>query len=874
MNKRQKIVQQQFLDNEEAIIKRLKQVYGKSLEDITGKSQALYDEIEELTSVYDDVEDEAEKAVLKSRIQSKVYQKQYQDSLKKQVGDILDKMQETEFKNVSEYLDKCYEEGFVGTMYDLQGQGIPLCFPLDQEAMVRAVQIDSKISQGLYERLGEDVGVLKKKITAQVSRGIATGMTFKQVAQQLSAYTNIGFNNAVRIARTEGHRIQCQSGMDACYKAKEKGADVVKQWDSTLDAKTRESHVQVDGEIKELDEKFSNGLMFPGDPSGGAAEVVNCRCALLQRAKWALDKEELQTLQERAEYFGLDKAETFEEYKKKYLKMAKEIEKPVETTKPKQSADLFSFTDEQSEAIEWYVSGEGQYINQYYRGRVGSDFGELYDSEKILAKRLDEATDRVLPDDIDKLYRSVDAKAIFGDMSAGEWYDFESVVIYGDKYNQAKIQNLIDRTKGKTITEKGFMSTTKNLDVAENWRDFTGSSMPVTLEFDDIPKGLKGVDLKLFDVEGDEQFEVLLARNTKYKVTDVYAKNGQVHIKAQFILDDVPEGLTKVATKTSSFVPAKTVVEAEDYIRKFVDDKQFGALGVSYSGISVEAANKVNETLGELFETFNFDKLGGVFVAKGNTKLGKAVDGAVAAYSPIRKSLILNNKSLKNVDDIVKEHAEELRLIKLYASDPSSIHFKTKRAELVTKASLKSGRATVPDTIEDVINHEMGHALEKAVSQTDKFEIIKQNMSKYAENISGYATSDISEYIAESFASYRKGEKGIDPDLKGVFDSLKKNAGKTLAKNTKSGIISSEVQQIPKFSSKDIKTVVLPKQEYAHVMSELSTHMSEAQRSQPIVKKAIGDHVYTVENNGFGDYRIIGKKPIGGIDISDEEWGD
>ena len=70
MNKRQKIVQQQFLDNEEAVIKRLHQVYTQSLKDITGKAKKLDDEIKELTDVYNDVEDEAEKAVLKSRIQS------------------------------------------------------------------------------------------------------------------------------------------------------------------------------------------------------------------------------------------------------------------------------------------------------------------------------------------------------------------------------------------------------------------------------------------------------------------------------------------------------------------------------------------------------------------------------------------------------------------------------------------------------------------------------------------------------------------------------------------------------------------------------------------------------------------------------------
>lgn len=288
MNKRQKIVQQQFLNNEEAIIESLQKTYEEALKDITKKSKKLHDEFEKMTAEYDLLDDEEEKAVLKSRIQSKVYQKQYQDSLKKQVSDILDKMQKEEYTTVSDYLNGCYEEGFVGTLYDIQGQGIPLAFPMDQEAMVRAVQTDSKISQGLYERLGEDVDELKTKITSQVSRGISTGMTFKQVAKQLSNETNIGYNRALRIARTEGHRIQCQSTMDACYKARDKGAEVVKKWDATLDAKTRESHVRVDGEVKELDEKFSNGLMFPGDPSGGAAEVVNCRCALLQGARWKM----------------------------------------------------------------------------------------------------------------------------------------------------------------------------------------------------------------------------------------------------------------------------------------------------------------------------------------------------------------------------------------------------------------------------------------------------------------------------------------------------------------------------------------------------------------------------------------------------------
>ncbi len=361
MNRRQKIVQAQFLNDEEAVIKRLKTVYNKSLEDINGKVKELDTSILTLQKAYESIDgdeigalaasvlgkkvntmtpEEAQETI-KSMLQSKVYQKKYQTALKKQVDDIYDKMHDEGFKTVADYLDKCYENGFIGTMYDLNGQGIPLCFPLDQEAMVRAVQLDSKISQGLYTRLGEDVSVLKKKITAQVSRGISTGMSYQQVAQQLAGYTNIGYNNAIRIARTEGHRIQCQSGMDACYKAQEKGAEVVKQWDAYLDSRTRESHAKVDGEVRELDERFSNGLLFPGDPSGRAGEVINCRCALLQRARWAVSSgftkmngftKQLESFESPQEY-GEFKDAFFSRENRDFMKYVEKMENKYETKK-------------------------------------------------------------------------------------------------------------------------------------------------------------------------------------------------------------------------------------------------------------------------------------------------------------------------------------------------------------------------------------------------------------------------------------------------------------------------------------------------------------------------------------------------------------
>lgn len=321
MNRRQKLVQQEFLDKEEIVIKRLKNVYDQGLKDLNANISNLQFTINGLQATYDWLADgDPKKEVVKSMIQSKIYQKQYQEALKKQISGVLNEMQVKQFTTISDYLDGCYSDGFIGTVFDLHGQGIPLIMPINQQSMVRAVQLDSKISHGLYTRLGEDIDLLKRKILGQVSRSIATGTSYSDTAQYLAGYTKIGYNNAIRITRTEGHRIQTTAAMDALESAKDKGCDVVKQWDSTLDKRTRESHQHVDGEIRELDEPFSNGLMYPGDPDGGAAEVVNCRCALLQRAKWALDDDELEQLKERAAYFGLDKSKNYEDFKNKYLK--------------------------------------------------------------------------------------------------------------------------------------------------------------------------------------------------------------------------------------------------------------------------------------------------------------------------------------------------------------------------------------------------------------------------------------------------------------------------------------------------------------------------------------------------------------------------
>ena len=141
LNKRQKEVIQSQLKDEEAIIKKLKATYNKAIRDINQKIKIL--QADELT-------------------QSKIYQIEYQKALKMQIKAILDNLNANQYTDIQEYLKKCYEEGFLGTMYDLQGQGIPLVFPIDQNQVVKALTNDTKLSKSLYESLGFHVKTLSK----------------------------------------------------------------------------------------------------------------------------------------------------------------------------------------------------------------------------------------------------------------------------------------------------------------------------------------------------------------------------------------------------------------------------------------------------------------------------------------------------------------------------------------------------------------------------------------------------------------------------------------------------------------------------------------------------------------------------------------
>lgn len=223
----------------------------------------------------------------------------------------------------------------------------------------------------------------------------------------------------------------------------------------------------------------------------------------------------------------------------------------------------------------------------------------------------------------------------------------------------------------------------------------------------------------------------------------------------------------------NTVVTASTIEEAERFAQAFVDNKRFGALGVSYKGISVDAANEANKTISEFYNLYAVDKFGGIVAPAGNTKIGALVKNAVAGYSPIRHSFILNRSTLKSTKIASEYFAKEKATITAYLSNPSAYEVKNAKIKRILDLSAKSGRATVPETFQEAIWHELGHSLEKPLRNVSNYEAIKNGFSQYAESISGYATTELSEYIAESFCAWNKGET-IDTELAKGFLELRR----------------------------------------------------------------------------------------------------
>lgn len=119
-----------------------------------------------------------------------------------------------------------------------------------------------------------------KQLNSAVLQGILQGDSMPKIAKRVFPIVNNNASAAIRNARTMVTGAECAGRNDSYKDLESRGVVLKKVWIATPDGRTRESHLEMDGEEVDVDEAFSNGCMYPGDPNGDPAEVYNCRCTM------------------------------------------------------------------------------------------------------------------------------------------------------------------------------------------------------------------------------------------------------------------------------------------------------------------------------------------------------------------------------------------------------------------------------------------------------------------------------------------------------------------------------------------------------------------------------------------------------------------
>lgn len=400
MKKWEKEILQKQIKSEQAVIYRLRDSYKFALEAINEKIQVL---------------------MAKDQTQSVIYQLRYQQNLQKQLENIYSQMSQNWYSDIDSYLKDCYEDSFYSTMYGIQQDGIPAVIPFNQKEMAQmAAQSDFsgiQLSQRLYNDSVEAARVARQEIT----RGIAMNSSYADITRAVAKRGEPTLNQAFRIVRTESHRIHEEVKFQTINKVKnETGADIVKQWDSSIDKRTRPSHAALDGQLREIEQPFKcplNGhtAMYPGG-FGIASEDINCRCVMLQRARWALDQSELEKavgnldgmsddeLEELAKKFGISKEElikksngviesdgsinhrirasNYNQFKKKY--QTKAAQKAAQAQVGASSGGVFdadAYGQRRTAAWRQRFRTKEE-ADKYYRAQLDSNWGNYSDREK------------------------------------------------------------------------------------------------------------------------------------------------------------------------------------------------------------------------------------------------------------------------------------------------------------------------------------------------------------------------------------------------------------------------------------------------------------------------------------------------------------
>ena len=411
------------------------------------------------------------------------------------------------------------------------------------------------------------------------------------------------------------------------------------------------------------------------------------------------------------------------------------------------------------EAFEYYVSGDGMFVNNYLAGRYEEMGATWTEQDQEYLELLDKGTQEDVKQK--KLWRSVDASAVFGNMSDLEYDDLRNYMVYGEssvpKSKAATIRQRLEAVTDKTISEPRFMSTTTDKELAMGWGDFSGSGKPIVLELD-VPDGIKGADLQRFDLPDDPQNEVLLHRGQKYQVKSVVAEDGNIVVKARLVPEseyklEVPQSIKDMELDPDDL--RWNEFEAHEGGKMSAAQNNPGRWGkaipqsVSKKDIAdlIELGNELGVRVVHI-DSFDGDK-----------ELFKSVIGKLSElhtkYPVSRKNPTITITDFLND----KDYAETTK------SGVIRINKVCLRNRSITEENMRIDNIFQSSKVEDIITHEYGHVLvrrygnrgveitRKAYYNITGKEITADEALNYlSTHISNYATQYVGDYEGDFFS--------------------------------------------------------------------------------------------------------------------------
>lgn len=152
-----------------------------------------------------------------------------------------------------------------------------------------ALQDFEELSIDYILKKGADLSVqltdtTRKDVQNIIAEGIKDNLSSKEIAKFIKEKAGISRSRAELISRTEVHSSANWASMESTQSiSNELNIEFKKVWNTTEDERTRSSHREADGQEVDMDESFlvnDEKLMYPGDSSGSASNVINCRCFL------------------------------------------------------------------------------------------------------------------------------------------------------------------------------------------------------------------------------------------------------------------------------------------------------------------------------------------------------------------------------------------------------------------------------------------------------------------------------------------------------------------------------------------------------------------------------------------------------------------